>query len=54
MPEAPVHEDDRPVLGQNDVRRPWKVLPVKTKSVAHAVKKGTHPKLRSRVRASDS
>ena len=37
MPEAAVHEDDRPVSGQHEIRRSGKVSPVEPEPVAQSV-----------------
>jgi len=39
MPEAAMHEDRDPVLGQDNIRRSGQIATVKPKAIAHRMKK---------------
>lgn len=54
MPEAPVDENYRLVLRQDNVRRAGEVLPVQPESIAHLMKDGADSELRFGILASDS
>lgn len=49
VPKAAVYEYYGPVLGQDDIRHTWKVVPVKSEAIAHSVEHTTDAQFGLRV-----
>ncbi|ODA36497.1 hypothetical protein A6X21_02095 [Planctopirus hydrillae] len=54
VPEAAMHKDDCPVLGEHDIRFSGQILAVQSETISHPVEQRSYDQLWLRVPISDA